>query len=224
MHYDIPYVDTLVEDHGCEDLSLDTSYHTLPTSSDSEPHTLKINGSSDSYVTAPAGSTDCGWVRPRRRATDPLNQPMDLEPLHNSSPCISYGSIRAPAFVTSTWLVPATQSTACSVASSAPTQAQPIREKSAKAKRKRHILDVDNLDRSLWEAEKRVSKRARIPQSSVNILSFRGRDDPRKGRGRREDSVKQEMQGLALAGGSCTHCVHIKKKVRSKAILIRDHG
>ena len=148
MHYDIPYVGTLLKDHGCEALSLDAPYYTLSRSSNSEPHTLKISGSSDSYVTTPAGSTDCEWPRLQRRATDPLDQPMGLEPSHNRSPCVSHGSIHAPTPVTSTWLAPATQSMAWSVAPSAPTQALPVREKPIKAKRKRHISDVENHNRS----------------------------------------------------------------------------
>ncbi|KAH6882698.1 hypothetical protein BKA58DRAFT_373756 [Alternaria rosae] len=99
-----------------------------------------------------------------------------------------------------------------STAHSAPTQALPIREKPITSKRKLHILDGENHDHSLGEVEKRISKRAKVPQSSINILSFRGRDNPTKGRGHRSESAKQDVQGLALAGRSCTHCVHIKKK------------
>jgi len=235
MDYDVPYAGTLVDHHDCNDPSLDTPYYTLSKSSGSNIYASQINfgnplvqgissDNSDSYVTTPVGSTDYERPSLQYRATDSPLQPMDLDPSQDMSPCVSYGSIRAPAPITSAWLAPAAQSTACSIAHSAPTQALPVREKPIRAKRKRHISDVEHHDRSLWEAEKHISKRARIPQSSVNILSFRGRDDPPKGRGRREESAKQDMQGLALAGGSCTHCVHIKKKVRSNPILTNNPG
>jgi len=235
MDYDIPYAGTLVDHRGCDDPSLDTSYHTLSTSNGSNAYSSQINfgdplvqgissDSSDSYVTTPVGSTDYERPSLQHRATSSLLQPRDLEPSYNMDPCVSYGSIRTPAPITSAWLAPAAQSTAWSIAHPAPTQALPTPEKPIASKRKRHTLEGDRNDRSLRDVEKRVSKRARVPQSSINILSFRDRHGPPKGRGHRSESAKQDMQGLALVGGSCTHCVYIKKKVRSDRMLFHDHG
>jgi len=235
MDYDITYAGTLVGYHGCDDSSLDTPYHTLSTISDSNTYAPQINfgdplvqrissDSLDSYMTTTVGSTDFERPSLQHRATDSPLQVMDLEASHNMSPCVSYGSIHASAPITPAWLAPATQSTAWPIAHSAPTQALPTPEEPTVFKRKRYILDGDRNDRPLRDVEKRISKRARVPQSSVNILSIQGRDDPPKGRGRRNESAKEDMEGLALAGGSCSHCVHIKKKVRSKPIFTHNHS
>ena len=235
MDYDIPYACTLVDLHGCHDPSFDTPYYTLSTSSGSNTYASQINfgdplvqgissDSSDSYVMTPVGSTD--YERPglQHRATGSPPQPIDLDPPYNMNSCVSYGSIHAPAPITSSWSAPAAQSTAWTIAHSAPTQALPTPEKPTVSTRKRHLLDGDRNDRSLRDVEQRISKRARVPESSVNILSFRARDDPPKGRGHRSESAKQDMQGLAPVGGSCTHCVYIKKKVRSDRWLFHDRG
>jgi len=107
-----------------------------------------------------------------------------------------------------------TQPIVWQIANPAPVQ-QPLAQSNApSAKRKRGV--PNNVDRELrlhgWE--QRVSKRAKIPPSSVNIISLKGEESFHGVRKRRTKSEKESMQELALLGGSCTRCEHAKKKVR----------
>jgi len=107
-----------------------------------------------------------------------------------------------------------TQPVVWRITNSAPVQ-QPLAQRNApSAKRKRDVHN--NVDRELmlrgWE--QRVSKQAKIPPSSVNIVSFEGEETLRIVRQRRTDSEKESMQALTLLGGSCSRCEHAKKKVR----------
>jgi hypothetical protein len=81
------------------------------------------------------------------------------------------------------------------------------------SKRKLHISENVNHELLLRDWEQRVSKRARIPQSRVKILSVEGGENYRTVRGCRTKSEKEDMRELALLGGSCTRCEHAKKGV-----------
>jgi hypothetical protein len=108
----------------------------------------------------------------------------------------------------------ATQSTMWPTAQPTHRQTPLAQASTVPSKRRRHILDEEDQDHLLRNVQQRVSKRAGVPQSSVNILKFHGEGNRPTSRSRRTKSQKQDMQDLALTGGSCTRCTHLKKKVR----------
>jgi len=172
------------------------------------------NGDSDLSMTL-AGSADYGQTRLRTDTTDSWCQIFGFNPSPDTelySPSPPGNLLTQPT--TSASPSSSTQPMVWGNTSSAPVQ-QPLAQRNApSAKRKRDVHN--NVDRELklrgWE--QRVSKQAKIPPSSVNIVSFEGEETLRIVRQRRTESEKESMQALALLGGSCTRCEHAKKKVR----------
>jgi len=100
------------------------------------------------------------------------------------------------------------------ITNSAPVQ-QPLAQRNAlSAKRKRDVHNDVDRELMLRGWEQRVSKQAKIPQSSVNIVSFEGEDEFRATREPRTESEKKNIQDLTLLGGSCSRCEYAKKRVR----------
>ena len=172
------------------------------------------NGDSD-FSMALAGSAHYGRTRLQNDTLDSRHQlvgfnlPPDTE-LHLPSPPGT--SLTQPT--TSASLSSSTQPMVWQIANSALVQ-QPLAQRNASsAKRKQSVPNDVDRELMLRGWEQRVSKRAKIPLSSVNIVPLEGKKTFRVVRERRTKSEKESMQELALLGGSCMRCEHAKKRVR----------
>ena len=171
------------------------------------------NGDSD-LSTILAGGADHGRTRLQNDTTDSWRQFSGFDP----SPDMELYLPSPPGTLlmqptTSASPSSSTQPLVWQIANPAPVQ-QPLAQRNASsAKRKRK--SPKDVDRELmlrgWE--QRVSKQAKIPPSSVNIVSFEGQEKFRVVRERRTSSEKENMREIALLGGSCTRCEHARKKV-----------
>ena len=172
------------------------------------------NGDSDLCMNN-AGSADYGWPRLQDHIPDSWNQSIGFNLQPDTESCFPSSSnplLTQPT--TYTLSSSPTQPLAWQIANSAPVSQLLVQGNASSSKRKRNV--PNDIDRELmirgWE--QRVSKRAKIPPSSVNIVSFEGEETLRVVRQRRTETEKESMQELARLGGSCMRCEHAKKRVR----------
>ena len=226
MERDIPYASTLVDMSGYNGFPLSTTCH-IPTSNSHSPcSNCQANGhvliyretchNDFNFRMAPADSADHGRPRLQDDTINPWDQSISFNmPLDNEICFLPPASSLLPQqFTSSTSLLSPTCPTAWQFANFVPVQQPSTQGSALSCKRKRYISNDVNEDLMLRDREQRVSKRARIPPSSVNIVSFKGGKKFRVTRERRTDSEKENIQELALLGGSCTRCEHAKKRVR----------
>lgn len=172
------------------------------------------DGDSDLCMTH-AARADYGWSRLQDHTPDSWSQSIGLNLPPDTEPC--FPSPLSPLLTQPTNSASSsspTQPMAWQIANSAPIP-QPLAQGNAlSSKRKRNVPNDIDQELMLRGWEQRVSKRANIPRSSVNIVSFEGEEKFRVVRERRTKSEKESMRELALLGGSCTRCEHAKKRVR----------
>jgi len=226
MNNDTSHTSTRVDMPGYDGFPLGTTCYT-PTSYFHPPFSTRQPSNPDfirqaacsreSYLRMPlAGSADHGRPRLRDGITDSgphsisFNRPLDTE-LYSSP---SSSGLLFKQSMPSTPSLSASGPAASQLASSASVQQPSHQGRTPSSKRKRKISDSVHENLMLRDREQRVSKRARVPASSVRILSFEDEADLCIVRESRTNSEKESMQELALIGGSCTRCAHAKKKVR----------
>jgi hypothetical protein len=224
MDCDHSHASTLVDESGYDGIPLGAMYHTSASSLQIDSNTFQINGygpivqiSCDSDSAFPMTfpySPDYVLPRLRDNTVDSWSQPINSNLPLDAEFCAPSLSSHSPTQL----VIPAPassllQPTAWKVANSTRVQ-QPLAKGSvSSSKRKLHIFEGVDQEHLLRGWEQRVSKRARIPQSRVKILSVESAENYRTVRGCRTKSEKEDMRELALLGGSCTRCEHAKKGV-----------